>query len=433
MSIFRREVHAHQAESWLGNINLVSARVGWVLAAMLFSGALLIVLFLVLGQYTRSESANGQIIPRGGLVEIASPEAGMVTRVEVSEGSPVRRGQVLAEISIERDTTLQGQVGEAIGRELLDQQRRISSELAVLDRTHVRERERLDARLASLQRQASLVNEQAANRERQLQNARDLLEQIEPIRSSGQLTALQIHQFESMVTDAESQLDLARLQGEQLEQEIVETRAEMRQLPTRHAGERNALDNRLSEISAQLARNAGARSVVVRAPLNGRVTGLTARTGQSIPTGHQLLAIAPEQSEFVAELWVPPRAIGRIELGGQVTMRYDAFPFRQYGHQRGRILEIGGRALPPEEIPSGAGLADGQSAYRVVVELDRQYVADAGRRRNLRSNMTLQASLLLDRRRLIELTGLSMPDRTPAGDVSGNTRTPGPAVEGGAP
>lgn len=417
MSLFRREVYAHRADDWLGSINLVTSRVGWVLAAMLSLGVLVLMLFLVFGEYTRSESVSGQIVPAGGLIRVSTPHTGTITAVEVGEGVTVEAGQVLAEVSVELDSSQGGRVGEAVAAELRAQKQRLQIELEALDVRQSRELRRLDSRIASLQRQKQLRAEQIVTRRRQLLSAQGLIDQVEPIRSSGQLTAIQIHQFESAALEAEAQVDLAELQHESIELEIDAAEAERQALPASIAEQRSDLSNRLSEISAALARNAGERSVVVRAPLDGTVSGLTVRPGQSVESGRDLLAIVPQASEFVAELWIPARAVGRIEPGGRVAMRYDAFPFRQFGQQYGTIREIGNRALHPDEIIGLSGVSVPEPAYRVLVDLDDQQVVSGSRRSVLRSNMTLQASLRLDRLRLFELIGLRMPGSIANGDV----------------
>ncbi len=408
MSLFRREVHDHKAGQWLGTVNLVTSRVGWVLAAMLFAFVLVLLLFLSFGSYTRSESVTGQLVPSGGLIRISSSHAGTVTAVEINEGGEVEAGQVLLQLSVERDSSLGGQVGEAVAIELMEQKRRIEAELAALEARQARDLQRLDNRLASLARQKQLAMEQVATRQRQHLSARGLVDRVEPIRSSGQLTAMQIHQFEVAVLEAEAQLEMARLQLENIGLEISEAQAERLELPARIVELRNDLAHRLSEVTAAVARNAGERSVVIRAPSDGIVSGLTIRTGQSVASGRHLLSIEPLGVEYIAELWVPARAIGRIEPGGRVAMRYDAFPYRQFGQQFGRIREIGGRALYPEEVRDLAGLAIGEPVYRVIADLDYQHVLDGPQRRLLRSNMTLQAALRLDRRRLSELLGLTL-------------------------
>jgi membrane fusion protein len=409
VNLFRREVHDYQSAQWLGTVSLVTSRVGWVLTSMLFAAALVLVLFMYLGSYTRSESVTGQIVPRAGLIRISAPLAGTVTSVLVEEGVEVSDGQILAHISVERDSYLGGRVGEAVAAELIEQKRGIEAELAALEARKARELTRLEARLESLSRQKRLAAEQVATRRQQHESARALVEQIAPIRSGGQLTAMQIHQFEAGVLESMAQLELAGLHLENVGLAIAEAQAERLELPARMAELSNDLGFRLSELTAAVARNAGERSVVVRAPHDGIVSGLTMRSGQSVTGGRHLLSIEPAGTEYVAELWVPARAIGRIEPGGRVAMRYDAFPYRQFGQQLGRIRLIGGRALHPEEVMDLAGLVTGEPVYRVIADLDNQYVKDGAQRRLLRSNMTLQAALRLDRRRLVELMGLTLP------------------------
>ena len=83
-------------------------------------------------------------------------------------------------------------------------------------------------------------------------------------------------------------------------------------------------------------------------------------------------------------------------------MRYAAFPYQEFGQYHGIVTSISRSALTPGQV---AGLTQEQTKkplYRVMVALDRQRVDVYGRPEFLRSGLGLQASIMLDRRRLIQ-------------------------------
>ena len=199
-----------------------------------------------------------------------------------------------------------------------------------------------------------------------------------------------------------------QLQHLNLSAEIADLSAQLAELPESEKRQRNQLLGALAETSQAIAHNAAEQSLVIRAPRAGRVSGLTVVDGQSVQQTQALLALIPEGSSLQAELWVPASAIGRIEVGRRVAMRYDAFPYQQYGQQYGRIVEIGLRALTPEEILRVADLSVESPAYRALVEPDQQQIDTPSGRHQLRTSMTLDAAVTLDRRRLYELLNLPL-------------------------
>ena len=81
----------------------------------------------------------------------------------------------------------------------------------------------------------------------------------------------------------------------------------------------------------------GKRAYIIRAPIAGRVSSLQASVGQPADPQRLLLQIIPAQSPLQAELFIPARAIGFVEVGQPVRILYDAFPYQHFGTYRGRI------------------------------------------------------------------------------------------------
>lgn len=146
----------------------------------------------------------------------------------------------------------------------------------------------------------------------------------------------------------------------------------------------------------------------------GRYTRSERASGLLVPQGGLLALSAPangtllpEHAPLQAELWVSDRAIGLIEAGTPVVLRYAAFPYQTYGLQRGRVVEIASSASSPEEIRARTGMPSAAPAWRVLVALDRQSVGAHA----LQAQMRVDADLQLERRRLYEyvLAPLGLP------------------------
>jgi membrane fusion protein len=87
-----------------------------------------------------------------------------------------------------------------------------------------------------------------------------------------------------------------------------------------------------------------------------------------------------------------------------VLVRYQAFPYQKFGQYRGVVREISSSALQPSEItlPLARDPASTDPLYRIRVSLDSQMVQAYGRREPLKSGMQLEASLVLEHRKLYE-------------------------------
>ena len=85
-------------------------------AAILVVAAMTALIFF--GSYTRREHVDGIAVPADGVVDVASNQAGSITRVLVREGQTVRNGTALAEVSGESESSAGGQTRRAIGTSL---------------------------------------------------------------------------------------------------------------------------------------------------------------------------------------------------------------------------------------------------------------------------------------------------------------------------
>lgn len=112
MTLFRQEVVDAKRSDWLGSIIVAAPAGPWLLVALACSLATAILSFLILGQYTRRESVTGQLVPNGGLLNVAAINAGTVTRLLIHAGQVVHRGDPLIEISSEQDSVTLGDTHE---------------------------------------------------------------------------------------------------------------------------------------------------------------------------------------------------------------------------------------------------------------------------------------------------------------------------------
>ena len=113
-----------------------------------------------------------------------------------------------------------------------------------------------------------------------------------------------------------------------------------------------------------------------------------------------MLTILPIDAEFKAELFIPTRAIGFIETGQTVLLRYNAFPYQRYGLYEGTIDNVSEVILSPEELHVPVKLEE--PAYRVSVTLNKQEISAYGKQFNLQAGMLLEASIVLEGRSLGE-------------------------------
>jgi multidrug efflux pump subunit AcrA (membrane-fusion protein) len=159
------------------------------------------------------------------------------------------------------------------------------------------------------------------------------------------------------------------------------------------------LDNedRLAEISSQLSQNQQTlKYQELRSPVDGIVFDLKPKgTGFVANTSEPVLKIVPNDG-LRAEVFVTNKDIGFIEQGMPVDIRIDTFPFSEFGDIKGRIINIGSDALPPDEV---------HQYYRfpVTVEMDGQTIRASGRDIPLQAGMSVTANIITRDRTIMSI------------------------------
>lgn len=402
--LFRQEVIDAKRGEWLGSIIVAAPLSRWLLTALALALTATILLFLFFGHYTRRETVLGQLVPSAGLLNIAAPSAGTVTSVRVRDGQAVKAGDVLLQLSGEQDSAALGDTHALVAQQMDLQRSRLQADLLNQKQLSTQQAGALQSKAVLLHSQLAQIAGQLAIQQQQVTSNQQLLARIKPLAAKGFVSAVQIQQQEAAVLNAQAQYKVLVRQQLDTRQQLDATQQQLAQLPLDDTSKRNDTERQLASLTQSMAQNEMQRAVVLRAPRDGVVSAVLLKEGQMMSAGQPLLSILPSGSVLQAQLLVPSRAIGFIEPGSRVVLRYQAFPYQKFGQQYGEVTDISRSALSPPDIAAlmGQQAQQQEPLYRIQVKLDRQQVLAYGRQEPIKPGMALEADILMERRRLIE-------------------------------
>lgn len=397
--LFRREALDARRSSWLGGIQLAQPLRLWLLTLGAALAASAVIAFLVLGTYTRRSTVTGQLVPTRGLSTIVAPAGGVVGRVEVQEGDSVRAGQRLAVVIVPRATLGNGDTLAALEERLQRRQEGlVASKAAQLQQLRVQEAG-LRSQLASARRELAQVEAGIATRREQVRIAHETLDRLRQLEDVRYVSLLQIKQQESVALAQVGEMQVLERQATATRRMIAQLEQALAELPAQHGSTDAGYERELAALEQEQVETRARGELVLTAAVDGTVTALLAKPGQAVEAGQPLLSVLPGDGLLEAELLVPSRAIGFVEPGDRVMLRYQAYPYQKFGHQHGRVERISRSALGPGELGNAQAA---EPYYRVTVALARQAVVAYGREEPLRPGMLLDADILGERRRLVE-------------------------------
>lgn len=365
-----------------------------------FLTAASVIVFLVFAQYARKEVALGYLAPVSGTVRVFAPQPGIISAVYTQQGETVAKGQPLLAVTTTQFTGSNEDVSATIQQTLDQHKQALIHEIA--DEVHRTESER--QRLTTqVQEHADILTQ--LDQQMTVQHARiaimeKMVEAGAQLRVKGLVSEVdQKHREETLLEQQQALISL-RQQSTTRQGQLSESRFNLAQLPFVQGEKLQSLRNELSSTEQRVAEVNGRSAYIVRAPVGGRVSLLQASVGQSADPRRLQLQIVPGDSPLQAELFIPVRAIGFVEVGQDVRILFDSFPYQRFGTYHGRITQVSQTVLLASDVQSPVELKE--PAYTATVALDRPDVTANGKRIPLQPDMSLRADIILEKRTLVD-------------------------------
>ncbi len=405
--LFRAAALNAQKPKWLGNIILVRPLSYTILTWVAAACALLVVIFLIWGSYTKRSTVIGQLLPDIGVVKVYTPQLAVVAQKLVVEGQEVKKGDPLYVLSSERQSGAQGAIQAAISQQVQSRRQSLIEELEKTRRLQREERDALAKRIDGLSAEGSNLANQI-----EVQSARVALGDETAVRyrnllAKDYIARDQLQQKEAELLDQKARLQALERERISVLRELAARRNELSGLDIKHQTQLSQIERGISSTDQELTESEAKRQVTVVAPEGGIATALFAEVGQAVDGNRPLVSIMPKGATLQAQLYAPSRAIGFVRPGDAVLLRYQAYPYQKFGHARGKVISVAKTALPGSEISWLGNSASGnpqnnEPLYRVVAELESQTIMAYGQPQPLQAGMLVEADLLQETRRLIE-------------------------------
>lgn len=393
-NLFRQEAIDAQREKYLGETTLARPVAYWVYTLLAATIALLLLGVAVWGEYTRRERVEGHLALDVGAARVLIPDAGRVSDLLIKEGDEVQAGAPIATITYDRSTAETSATELASRKHLLEREQMQVKELGEQQLAQVRKR------VKDLQGEIAQADREIRLQETRVRSAREQAARYQQLAGEKFVSELAVKQKQDEVTEQEIKQQALRRTRLQLNRDLSNARMEEPSIVLRTGSQVDQVSRQLSELQESVASAEARRETVIKAPVSGTVTNIAVARGQSVAADTPLATVLPTGSGLHVELLVPSRAIGFIQKGQQVVLRYEAFPHERFGQYRGTVSEISRNVWSPGERIGPHTVKE--PVYRVEVKLERQSVSALGNEIALRPGMLVNADILLERRTLLE-------------------------------
>jgi membrane fusion protein len=397
-------LHARQISTF-GPIILIRPVSFAFLTLVAAIAAISILCFLVLGTYTKRVTVQGQLMPEGGLIKVYASQSGMISEKHVEEGQTVRRGDVLYVLASNRVSSTTGDVQAEISTEVLAKRNSLKDELVKTQTLEQVERQAISTQIADFESELRELASMVVSQQARVKLAQDSTVRYE---RAGQFVSLeQLAAKQADLLDQETHLQTVERDQISVRRQLHEQQGLLAQLPEKYSKTISEIEQNIAVINQDFSESEVKRRAVILAPESGVATATLGEVGQTVDIGRPLVSILQGDAKLQAYLYAPSKAIGFVKRGAIVQIRYQSFPYQQFGEFQGSVVSVARTALSTAELSDLRNLSltsepTTEPVYRIAVGLDSQFIVAYGNHQPLQSGTLVDADILLEKRRLYE-------------------------------
>jgi multidrug efflux pump subunit AcrA (membrane-fusion protein) len=182
-----------------------------------------------------------------------------------------------------------------------------------------------------------------------------------------------------------------------LREELDTSQLQLRQLMVnRPVAETLEQQNRIARLQSEIAAaELMLQHTTLTAPVSGIVTTIGVRgSGEVLQPGQTIATIAPTGVQLIVEALVPNKDIAFIEKGLPAKLKFDAFPFQDYGIVEGTVIDVS----PDAQVDKALG-----SFYKVTIAPGKREIAAKGKNVPLRPGLAVTAEIITERKSILSL------------------------------
>jgi hemolysin D len=372
--------------------------------------------------------ATGRLEPKGKTIRLDAPIAGTVAAIKVKEGQKVKAGQVLIELN---SKIVRGELQQAQARQeglvnRLNNLQMLESQLKINASTQGQQNK------AQASEQQELINQTQQKTELNrttITSVRQLLskdssrvKRYRYFRQQGAVSGNQLEDVERQVIENEQRLkqtqsELAQNHTELKKQRkayqrilyqgaiaIAETQKQLKEVRSQIIDTRSEIaqtQNRLQSLQYQEQQS------VLYAPNDGTIFELSIRhPGAVVQPGVAIATIAPQGVPLVLRGRMSSSESGFLQPGMPVKIKFDAYPFQDYGIVPGQLSWISPDSQMAQKEPGRSQeeekAQEREGVFELEITLDRTYIQTTDRQILLTPGQTATAEVVIRQRRVID-------------------------------
>ena len=362
---------------------------------------ILLIGIIYFGSYSRKANVEGFVLPEKGIIKISSPREGRVKKSYVVEGQQVKQGALLFVVDVGAES-IGGNTIDATYKILIDRQTLIGKEIQVLEKI-----EKADAYIIEqdihVKRQAiKLAEEENIANDENILLLKSITNRHEKLVDKKLVTIATLEEARKNWIEAKMRGIALKRSHIQLQSDLTHLEIEFKLLAGKQATTRSKFKQILLELDQQIKELDNQRAILIRAPEDGIVTRVISTKGSAVDIDFVMLSLLPSNAALEALLYVPSKDAGFINIGTEILLRYDAYPYQKFGLYKAHVSTISQAPVIAAELPFPTTDRNNEPMYVVTAKLEQTFIIVSGKKRLLQVGTKFRADLILEKRQIWE-------------------------------
>jgi hemolysin D len=380
-------------------------------------------------------TARGKLEPKGRVVNLDAPVNGTVMSIDVKEGQQIQAKQSILKLE-----------SELVDSELQQQQQKLTGQQNQLNQLELLKSQQL----VSLRTQEQQSKAQQFEKEALIDQAKQAIETSKSAHQTAQIryraTREKVPRYQEAYDQGALSKDLlaeAQQAAAEAQENRIQTNSQIGEARSRYKEQQRGLNSlvqtnnlaifqsqeEFNNTEAQIATIKGEiaqtnslikgleyqrQQRILYAPIEGTVFQLPVKkAGAVIQLGQMVAQIAPNNSPLILRGRMSSRESGFLEVGLPVKVKFDAYPFQDYGIISGRLSWVSPDSRVAQSSSSSSSSSSQQQSngsasaelefYEIEVELDKNYIKTGDLIIALTPGQTATAEIVIRQRRLADV------------------------------
>lgn len=351
-----------------------------ILVRVLLGVLLLFVVWAAIVSVDEITKGDGKVIPSRQLQVLQSLDGGIVSQIMVTEGQAVEAGQILLQVdstrfeSSVRENRSQylSLMAKAARLRAIGENKPFELPADVLKedaQTAGEERRLYETATSELQAQISITQQQMAQKQQELSEARarhtqatqafesasQELKVTKPLLAAGAVSEVELLRLERDVSRFRGERDVASAQIARAQSAINEAgrKTQEVELSVRNTA-RKEFSETMAKLNSLVQTSTGltdrVKQSAIRSPVKGTVKRLLVNTvGGVVQPGRDIVEVVPSEDKLLLEARVSPKDIAFLRPGQKAVVKFTAYDFSIYGGLDAKLEHIGADSVTDEK------------------------------------------------------------------------------------